>query len=151
VLKPTREPANGFFNDLGTKIGAKISSASEAASALAGLADRVVLALDSYERFRAIDTWFRGDFVPAMSVNVRVFFFGRERPVPVWLVAPEWQNLFYPIMLGPLEDDASAELLRTLGLQEPDVTRITRFARGHPLKLRLAAAAFLERPNLDLE
>jgi hypothetical protein len=86
-----------------------------------------------------------------MNEGIRVFFFGRDAPVPIWLIAPEWQNLFHSITLGPLADEASAELLRRSGLKETDITRIVRFAHGNPLALRLAAAAVLERPELDLE
>jgi hypothetical protein len=148
IVEPSER---GFLNDLGTQLGEDTSSIQKATSLLASLGDRVVLALDSYERFRAMDTWFRGSFLPAMNEGIRVFFFGRDAPVPIWLIAPEWQNLFHSITLGPLADEASAELLRRSGLKETDITRIVRFAHGNPLALRLAAAAVLERPELDLE
>lgn len=53
-------------------------------------------------------------------------------------------------MEGLGERDA-IELLHGLGVAESDAYRVNRFARGHPLSLRLAASALHERPDLDLE
>jgi hypothetical protein len=148
IMEPSER---GFLHDLGKKVEANTSTIGKAAAALASLGDRVVLALDSYERFRAMDTWFRLSFLPAMSENIRVFFFGRDTPVPIWLIAPEWQHIFHSVTLGPLDSEASAEFLRRSGLQESDIAQIVRFAHGVPLALRLAAATILERPDLDLQ
>jgi hypothetical protein len=42
-------------------------------------------------------------------------------------------------------------LLLRNGVNQEDAARVNRFARGHPLALKLAAAAIAERPNLRLE
>ena len=146
------EPSeNGVLSALGDAVGESVSSVPDVARALARAGEPVVLAFDTFEMFRMVDTWLRTVFLPALTENTRVFFFGREPPVPAWLVAPEWQGLFNSMTLGPLDDEASAEMLRKCGLKDSVIDRITRFARGHPLALRLAAASVLERPELDLE
>lgn len=67
------------------------------------------------------------------------------------MISPGWQELFQSIRLDPLDDAESRELLVHLGVRQEDVNRVNRFARGHPLALKLAAAAIAERPGLKLE
>jgi hypothetical protein len=111
---------------------------------------RVILALDNYEVFRLMDTWLRQVFVPSLGDNTRLLLVGREPPSPLWLIAREWQGLFQSLTLEPLGNTASLNILRRAGLGEKDAVRINRFARGHPLALKLAASAALERPGLNL-
>jgi hypothetical protein len=109
-----------------------------------------LLTLDTYEVYRMMDTWLRQVFVPALRDNVRLYFFGREPPVAAWSVAPGWQGLFQSVRLGPLDEQDALELLAIAGLNEYEAQRVNRFARGHPLALKLAASAIAERPNLRL-
>jgi tRNA A-37 threonylcarbamoyl transferase component Bud32 len=148
LVEPTE---HGFLQELGNAIGKDTSTVEEAVSGLEQLDTRVFLALETYEVFRLMDTWLRQVFVPALPENVRVILIGRESPTPVWLTAPEWQGLFGSIALGPLNDQEALELLLGAGVREKDTQRINRFARGHPLTLKLAASAALERPSLDLQ
>jgi hypothetical protein len=53
--------------------------------------------------------------------------------------------------LGPLKKNEAMELLSRAGVSEKNSQRINRFAKGHPLTLKLAASAALERPSLDLQ
>jgi hypothetical protein len=143
--------AKGFLQELGASIGCDSASPDLVADRLRALGDRVVLTLDTYEIFRMMDTWLRQVFVPALHDNARVFFFGREAPVPAWLVTPGWQEFFQSITLGPLRESEARELLLSAGVREEDADRVNGFARGHPLALKLAAAAIIERPDLKLE
>jgi len=110
-----------------------------------------LLALETYEVFRLMDTWLRQVFVPSLAENVRVVLVGRELPTPAWLTAHEWQGLFSSIALAPLSDKEAQELLSRAGVGVEDAQRINQFAHGHPLTLKLAASAALERPGLDLQ
>lgn len=146
------EPSKkGLLESLGDVSGTKFSTVDEAANFLDERGERVILALDTYEIFRMMDTWFRNEFVPSLPESVRVFFFAREQPVPAWLIAPEWQGIFHSILLGPLEHEAAIDMLQKAGVSQSDIPRITRFTNGHPLALRLSAAAVLEQPDIDLE
>lgn len=148
AIEPTER---GFLQELSTAIGGDISTPEEAAKRLARLGDQVVLALDTYEVFRLLDTWLRQVFIPILADNVRVMFFGREAPVAAWLTAPGWQGLFRSVLLDPLSEGDAADLLVRAGVREEDAPRINRFAHGHPLALKLAAAALAERPALRVE
>ena len=146
------EPSpQGFLRELGAASGGNPYTPEQAASRLQTLGDRVALTLDTYEVFRMLDTWLRQIFVPALDDNVRVFFFGREAPVPAWLISPGWQESFQTVRLEPLGEPEAKELLESAGVQEDDTDRVNRFARGYPLALKLAAAAIAERPDLKLE
>lgn len=148
AIEPTER---GFLHALGAAIGDDAATPEEAAERLGHLGDPIVLALDTYEVFRLMDTWLRQAFVPALTDNVRMLFFGREAPVAAWLTAPGWQGLFRSVLLDPLSEADAADLLVRAGVREEDAPRINRFAHGHPLALKLAAAALRERPALRLE
>lgn len=147
-IEPTEK---GFLHCLDAAIRGDPTTPEDTADRLGQLGERVVLALDTYEVFRLMDTWLRQVFVPALGNNVRVFFFGREPPVSSWLVSPSWQGLFQSIRLESLKDKEAIELLSKFGVKEDVAHSINRFARGHPLALKLAAAALKERPSLNLD
>ena len=147
-IEPTEK---GFLHRLDAAIGGDNITPEDAVDRLGQLGERVVLALDTYEVFRLMDTWLRQVFVPALGNNVRVFLFGREPPVSSWLVAPSWQGLFQSIRLESLKDKEAIELLLRFGVKKEAARRINRFARGHPLAIKLAAVALRERPSLNLE
>ena len=148
LIEPTER---GFLQELGNAIGLDTPTMEDVVNKLEILGSRVFLVLETYELFRLMDTWLRQVFVPALSENVRVILVGREPPTPGWLTAPEWQGLFGSIALGPLKNQEALELLSRAGISEKNSQRINRFSRGHPLTLKLAASAALERPSLDLQ
>jgi hypothetical protein len=147
-IEPTER---GFVHELGVFVGAQDGDAGQAAEKLGALSDRVILALDTYERFRLLDTWLRQIFIPLLPDNVRVVLSGREPPVTSWLTTPGWRGLFHAIALGPLEEPDAITFFTEAGIAQDDAFRMNRFTRGHPLALALAAAAALERPDLQLE
>jgi hypothetical protein len=140
----------GFLHELGAAIGSDASTGA-IAERLSGLSDCVVLALDTYEVFRLLDTWLRQVFVPALGSNVRIIFAGREPPVAAWFGSSGWRGLFRTVALQALPERDALALLVRAGVQDDNARRINRFARGHPLALQLAAAAATERSPLDLE
>ena len=148
LVEPTER---GTLQGLTETIGSHELTVGGVADGLGSLGNRVVLTLDTYEVFRLMDTWLRQIFVPQLSDNVRLVLAGREPPVASWRIAPEWQGLFRAITLEPLEEGDALELLSQAGLSDDQARRINRQTRGHPLALRLAASAALERPGLDLE
>jgi tRNA A-37 threonylcarbamoyl transferase component Bud32 len=149
---PLMEPTErGFLHELGNAIGIDNPTNDEVVNGLEILGPRVFLVIETYEVFRLMDTWLRQIFVPALPENVRVLLVGREPPTPGWLTAPEWQGLFSSIALGPLSTKDALDLLSRAGIEEKNSQRINRFAKGHPLTLKLAASAALERPSFDLQ
>ena len=115
------------------------SAVTAAGGAIPGPAVRAVLIIDRYEMLRPIDLWLRQSFVPAMPADTRLLLAGREAPVADWRMAlGDW---FASLPLGNLDRAAALEVLRRDWIGGDDLDRIQRLARGHPLSLRLAAAA----------
>ncbi len=137
AIEPT---ARGFLHELGAAIGGEAATPEEAADRLGRLGGRVVLALDTYEVFRLMDTWLRQVFVPALPDNARVVLVGRDPPVPAWLASAGWHGLVRSVALGPLDERDAVELLTRCGVKAGEAQRINRFTCGHPLGIRLAAS-----------
>lgn len=114
--------------------------------------DRTVLVLDSYERFRLLDTWIRQTLLPALPASARLVIGSREAPPPGWDALPGGAGAVRRMELGPLpEEQAVALLMRGDHLSRDDAQRLNRFLRGHPLGLRVAQAAAAERPGLQVD
>ena len=148
AVEPTER---GFLEALGGAVGGAPASAEEAAERLAGLGERVVLMLDTYEVLRLLDGWIRGRFAPALRDNTRLVIAGREPPVAIWHAAPGWSALMLSVPLGNLAEGEAEEFLTRSSLEPADALRVNRLARGHPLSLELAAAAVRARPEAELE
>ncbi len=147
-IKPSEE---GFRHELNAAIGGDSTHVEQLALRLNQLGERVILALDTYEVYRMMDTWLRQVFIPALHDNVRVVFCGREAPVSAWYTTPGWHGMFQSIPLGPLSNPDAEELLLRSGVTETDAQRVIQFTHGHPLALKLAAATIAERPDLNLK
>jgi hypothetical protein len=138
LIEPTER---GFLQELGNALGGVSPTMEDVVNRMESIDSRMFLVIETYELFRLMDTWLRQVFVPSLPENVRVILVGREPPTPGWLTAPEWQGLFSSIALGPLSKKEALELLLRAGISEKNSQRINRFARGHPLTLKLAASA----------
>jgi hypothetical protein len=145
-IEPT---PRGFLAAISNATGGDLDTAEDASLRLAGLGDRIVLVLDRYEVLRPIDLWLQQTFVPVLSDNTRVVLAGREAPLPGWSIT--MGRLFRSMPLGNLPRIDAEALLRHDGVEGDDLERINRLARGHPLSLRLAAAALVAGPDLDHE
>ncbi len=146
AIEPTQR---GFLAALSNATGGTLETPDEAGIRLAGLGKRVVLALDRYEVLRPLDLWLQRAFVPALPDNVRVVVAGREAPMTGWSIG--MGGLFRSLPLGNLTRDDAEALLRRDGVTGDDIERIDRLARGHPLSLRMAAAAISSQPAGDHE
>jgi hypothetical protein len=153
-IEPTER---GFLGALDRAVGAlraeppggtrPMATVAEAADALSGLGDRVVLVLDTYEQLRLLDTWLRQELVPGLRDNTRLALAGREPPVAAWI--SDFGDLLAMVPLANLAA-ADADALLREGLSGADAARVTRFTHGHPLALRLAASARGARPDLTV-
>ena len=146
TIEPTER---GFLDALAAKLGSEPGPLAQVAAALGAQATRTVLAVDHYEALTLLDDWIRQVLLPSVPDTCRLLLAGRDEPVSAWPSA--LGELFEPLPLGNLRRDEAEELLRRAGVAPADATRIDRIARGHPLSLRLSAAALANRPDLDLE
>ena len=122
------------------------------ASVVEAIGDRrTILALDTYEVFGLLDSWLRQTFVPSLPASVVTVIAGRDPPGAAWLTAPGWAGLVQEVPLGALGQADAMQLLRSRGLSELQAARANGFARGHPLALELAAAAFRADPDLRID
>ena len=145
VIEPTER---GFISTLALAIGSEPTTTPGIATRLSRLGQRVVLVLDTYEVLRLLDLWLRQTFVPALTDNVRVILVGREPPVAAWPGA--LGVMFRRVPVGNLSREDAECMLRQAGVDPTDTGRIDRIARGHPLSLTLAAAAWTERSSVNL-
>jgi hypothetical protein len=149
VVEPTER---GFLSELGAAVGADLRNPDKAAHALGLLGGRVILMLDTYERFRLMDSWLRQVFVPSLSDSVRIVLCGRDPMVAGWLTAPGWRDLTLMLALDTLSDGDALDLLERSQVSSADARHIMRLTRGHPLALKLAAAAVSgKRRRVDTE
>ena len=105
-----------------------------------------MVVLDEYDALRAIDPWLCRVVVPALSDRTRLVMAGREAPIPDW--PARLGELLQVIAVGNLPPARATALLAAEGVAAPEAARIERLARGHPLSLRLAAAALRSDPAL---
>jgi hypothetical protein len=148
TIKPSPD---GFLRELNNAVGGDSADVEQLATRLSQLGERVILALDTYEVFRMMDTWLRQVFIPSLNDSVHIVLSGREAPVAAWYTSPGWEGMVQSIQLGPLSRDEAEVLLLQCGVDEEDTQRVASFTQGHPLALKLAIAAIIERPNLNLK
>ena len=105
AIEPTQA---GLLSQLAAATGGAPGSAQDVAQRLGRVGARVIVALDTYEAFRLMDTWLRQVFTPLLPDNVRFVFSGREAPVTAWYSAPGWRGLFKAIRLDSLDQQSRA-------------------------------------------
>lgn len=142
-VEPT-EP--GLLQALGEAIGGVYPDVEALSGRLDSIGSTIVLAFDTYEVFRLLDTWLRQVFVPDLPENVRVLFFGRERPLAAWHATPGWGWLLKSVPVKPLSGCEAVKFLISLGVHPEATSVIVHATHGHPLALKLAAAAAREEP-----
>jgi hypothetical protein len=130
----------GMLGELALTTGGVPGSPEEIAARLGRVGAKVVVALDTYEVFRLMDTWLRQVFLPKLPDNVRFVLCGREAPVTAWLSDPGWHGLFRSIRLESLNQRDAAELLARAGVPMEDAKYLDGICHGHPLALTLATS-----------
>jgi len=97
--------------ELAIATGGVASSLQQVATRLGQVGARVIVALDTYEAYRLMDSWLRQVFIPLLPDNVRFVLCGREAPVRAWLSAPGWNGLFKAIQLDSFDRSTALEFL----------------------------------------
>jgi Transcriptional regulatory protein, C terminal/AAA ATPase domain len=140
-----------FLDELGRALDGELDDLERLSSAFACRGRPVVIVLDTYERFRLIDRWVREELVPELPAGAKLVLAGRDAPLPAWSLSAPAPELFALLSLGGLADADAIAFLRGAGLADNAAKRLARLSRGHPLTLRLAAAAALAQPELDID
>lgn len=147
-LEPTDR---GVLVALAAALGIQRATLASIATSLGTLNGPVILAIDHYEVLRLVDTWLRQTLVPGLPGNVRLVLAGREPPVAAWMTAPDLAGSVASMPLTPLASEDAVRLFGSLGVEARHAERLNRIVHGHPLAIRLAAAAAAERPDLGIE
>ncbi len=137
AIEPTEA---GLLSELALATGGPPGPPQAVAARLGQGGTRVIVALDTYEAFRLMDSWLRQKFVPLLPDNVRFILCGREAPVTAWLSAPGWYGLFKAIRLDALDQRSALEFLARAGVPPEEAKRLQGICHGHPLALTLAAS-----------
>jgi DNA-binding response OmpR family regulator len=144
AIEPTRR---GFLAALSAATGTALGTTDDAAARLGTLADRVVIVVDRYEVLRPLDLWLQQSLPEWLPANTRIVLARREPPMPGWSLG--MGSAFRAVAVGSLSREDARTLLRRDGVAETDVDPIGRLAHGHPLSLRLAAAAMAAHPGQE--
>src|SRR5262249_46912874 len=120
-IEPT--PA-GMLAELAVATGGSPGSPEQTAGRLARVGTRVIVALDTYEVFRLMDSWLRQVFVPLVPDHVRFVLCGREAPLSAWFSTPGWNGFFKAIPLDCLDSASALELLSRAGLSPDEARRL---------------------------
>jgi hypothetical protein len=148
----TVEPTvQGFLSELSDALGEPLLTVEEVAERLALFDERIVIALDTFEVFRLMETWIRQIFIPSLPVNARVAIASRNPPSPAWRTTPGWLRLFRSLLLEPLSETEALGYLTMSGIAPDVARRINLIARGHPLALGMATSIVLSEAGRTIE
>jgi hypothetical protein len=148
----TVEPTvHGLLTELSDALGEPLVTVEEVVERLSSFDERIVIALDTYEVFRLMDTWIRQVFIPSLPVNARVAIASRNPPSPAWRTTPGWQGLFRSLLLEPLSETEALGYLTMSGIAPDVARRINLIARGHPLALGMATSIVLSEAGRTIE
>ncbi|PWG65397.1 transcriptional regulator [Spiribacter halobius] len=140
---------SGFLAALARTAGAEADSRDALLRRLGAAPGPVIVALDTFEVFRLMDTWLRTSLVPCLPGNLRLIIAGRHAPAPAWFAGGlAEQTVTLP--LAGLAADAAAALLRRSGLAPRRCAAMAARLHGHPLALQLAASALGAHRDFEL-
>jgi DNA-binding SARP family transcriptional activator len=139
-IPPTPE---GFLDALRDKTGAE--------DVLAGLPERHVLLVDTYEAIWTLDSWLRDQFLPTIPERAMVVLAGRGHPAPGWRVDPGWQEITRTIQLDNLGEAEARDYLQRREIPAEQRDTVLRFTHGYPLALSLAAEVLIQRPGSSFD
>jgi Transcriptional regulatory protein, C terminal/AAA ATPase domain len=140
-----------FLDELGRVLGSELDDLERLSAALVRRGESVLIVLDTYERLRLIDRWVREELLAALPTGAKLVLAGRDAPLPAWPLSAPTPEFFAQLPLERLADADAVAFLRGAGLADDAAERLGRITRGHPLTLRLAAAAALAQPELEVD
>jgi hypothetical protein len=111
--------------------------------------NKVIIFIDTYEKFSPIDDWLRQDFLPLLPDNVLTVISGRIAPSARWLADSAWQQLMKTVELRNLSPIESKEYLEKRQIPIALHTKMMDFTHGHPLALSVVADTYNQSPQKD--
>lgn len=111
---------------------------------------RLLLALDTFEAWAALEGWLRDEFLPSLFDSAHVLLAGRRPPGVRWRSDPGWHGLLEHRALSPLSGEEARDYLARRGIEATARSRAVEVARGHPLLLALLADALGSSAQAEL-
>jgi hypothetical protein len=101
--------------------------------------ERLVVLVDSYERFAPLDDWVRTQLLPRFPADALTVIAGRTPPAAAWRADPGWRDLLRVVTLRNLDPDDSRAYLQAHRVAPALHDRLLELSHGHPLGLSLLA------------
>jgi len=117
----------------------------------------VILLLDTFEKWGAMEDWLRREWFPRLSPHVKIGTAGRYPLEDQWL-RDGWHSFVRNIELQPLSYDEVRTYAHNRGIEQADiVASLQRFSNGLPLAMSMAceiilrkgSAGFLDKQQQD--
>jgi hypothetical protein len=99
--------------------------------------ERLVVLIDSYERFAPIDDWLRTWLLPRLPANALTVIAGRTPPAATWRADAGWHDLLRVVSLRNLDPEDSRAYLEAHHIPPALHDRLLAVSHGHPLGLSL--------------
>lgn len=108
----------------------------------------IVLIMDTFEQFGAIEVWLRDHFLSRLNDNVKVIIAGRYALTGDWQRGA-WNMLVYSVELKSLTHAEIVQYSKIRGIVNHDtIEAIVRFSKGVPLALSLACEIIIRNGNI---
>ncbi|GAA0935868.1 ATP-binding protein [Nonomuraea longicatena] len=102
---------------------------------------RAVLLVDAFDRIQGLEGWLWERFLPRVPTGTLTVIAGRFPPDLLWQADPGWEGALEVLTLRGLAPRDADALLDFSGVPDELRAPVLAFAAGHPLALRLEAAA----------
>jgi hypothetical protein len=113
----------------------------------AGTHQGIILLLDTFEQWGAIENWLRNDYFLKLNPLVKVIIAGRYALTDQWLRG-NWNLLVQNIELQPLSFVEVQTYAKTRGIVKTSIVgSLLRFSRGLPLALSMACEIIVRKGN----
>lgn len=109
--------------------------------------NKVLLFIDSYEKLKPLDDWFRLEFLPELPDQVITVMAGRSPLSTPWRTDPGWYPISKIISLKELSAEESAQFLTHRQIPKDQVKRIVSYTHGNALALSIVADMFDQRKD----
>jgi len=112
--------------------------------------ERLLLAIDTFEEWAAMEGWLRNEFLPSLFGSAHVLIAGRQPPGLRWRSDGGWDGLLDHRAVSPFSAEEARDYLTRRGVEAEARGRAAEVSRGHPLLLALLADALGSSELTDL-
>ncbi|MBO8172989.1 MAG: AAA family ATPase [Bacillaceae bacterium] len=104
--------------------------------------NRVVIAIDTYEKMGDMDRWIREFFLEQLPGQVKIILAGRFPLSGTWSQSPAWRRMVQKLEIKEFTRSQTRQYLNRYDIKEDRTIRnLWLFSQGHPLTLSLAVMA----------